>query len=386
MRRKQAIGLLVFSAVIFRSELALLLAALLLQLLLRRQMSLPALVPVLVLSLITALALSVPVDSYFWQRPVWPELEAFYYNAVLGSASNWGVSPWHYYFTSALPRLLLNPLALPLILLALAYPATRRPAASLVLPSLLYVALYSFLPHKESRFVFYVVPPLTAAAALGANVIASRRTKSLTYRLGFLLLVGSLIASAAAASGLLLLSSLNYPGGEALEQLRAVVQSDASAPPTVLVHADVLTCMTGLTLFGINRAGLPLALGLPPAPDLAPRPMLRFDRSEDSRELASPRFWAGLDYALLQDPAAALGSWDRLGVVYGFDGLELLTPADPDPAPRPRHRVLGLAARLARWKRTVRSLTGGWWLGPRMAPRIHIMKRLTQEPTRYATS
>ncbi|XP_044714897.1 alg9-like mannosyltransferase family domain-containing protein [Hirsutella rhossiliensis] len=393
VRRRQAIGLLVFATAIFRAELAILLAAVGLQLLASRQLALRSLVALVVGTLAVALAISVPLDSYLWQRPLWPELAAFYFNAVQGAASDWGVSPWHYYFSSALPRLLLNPLAVPLVLFALAHPGTRRQARLLAVPSLLFVAIYSLQPHKEARFVFYAVPPLTAAAALGANLVASRRAKSPAYALAALALALALVASCAASAAVLLVSSLNYPGGDALAQLNALVarSHDASAP-TLAVHADVLTCMTGLTLFGQNPHGLPLALARPsaladllppPAAAAASGPVFLFDKTEDSPLLDRLSFWETMDYALMEDPAAALGSWHVVGVVHGYDGIEVLKPGAA-----PRHHdagpVVGRGARVARLRDAVRGYTGGWWVGPRMSPRIHIMKRTRH--TRHAVS
>ncbi|RCI11644.1 hypothetical protein L249_7237 [Ophiocordyceps polyrhachis-furcata BCC 54312] len=409
IRQKQSVGILVLATAIFRSELAILLSVVGLWLLLRGHTTLRRLVVVVVVTLVAALLMSVPVDSYFWQKPLWPELWGFYFNVLLGSSSAWGVSPWHYYFSSALPRLLLNPLAIPLIVLALVQPGTRRQAVGLVVPSLLYVALYSLQPHKEVRFIFYVVPPLTAAAALGADFVSTRRTKSATHGLATLLLVLSVFATAAASVAMLLLSSLSYPGGDALSQLHDLVArsadsfpSSSSSPSTITVHADVLTCMTGLTLFGQNRDGLPLALGLPPPPPpphphpttttTTTTPLLLFDKTEDAPLLDRPSFWERMDYALMEDPAAALGNWQVIAAVLAYDGIEMLGPktssssSSPSPnPPQPPHRVVGLGARVIRLRESVRSLTGGRWLGPRMKPRIYIMRRVTRRP-RYATA
>lgn len=386
-RRAQAVALLAAAAAVLRAELALLLAAVGLQLVATRRMGARRLAGLVAGAGAGAVAVSAPLDSYLWQRPVWPELAAFHFNAVRGAASRWGVAPWHHYWTSALPRLLLNPLALPLVACALAAPATRRAAAAVALAPLLFVAAYSLQPHKEARFVLYAVPPLTAAAALAASRLAARRAASLAHAVAALAVAASLAASLAAALAMLLASSLNYPGGDALVQLRALVAARPGPPaPVLAVHADVLTCMTGLTLFGQNPDGLPLGLARDPA-DLAAAaaaataatgPVLLFDRTEDAPLLARPSFWQAFDYALVEDPAAALGpGWRVVGVVHGYDGVEVLAPR---AAPRyaaggPGPPVLGRALALGRLRDAVRRRTGGWWVGPRTAPRVHIMQR-----------
>lgn len=386
-RTKQSIGLLILSGIIFRSEIAILLFTTSLYLLAIRRISLRDLTIVGLGSSAIALAISVPIDSYFWQKPIWPELWGFYYNAVLGSSSNWGVSAWHYYFTEALPRLLLNPLVIPLIWLAVAQPGMAVPARGLVVPSLAYVAIYSIQPHKEARFICYVIPTFTAAAALGANFIFSRRSKSTIYAASSLLLALSVLTSFAASMGMLVLSSLNYPGGDALTQLYALVAKDNISSP-ITVHADVLTCMTGLTLFGQNLGGLPLALSSaaefaeaaarPGSASQPTTPVYFFDKTEKSVELGWPSFWAKHDYLLVEDPVLALGDWQTLGEVHGYDGIDVLKPGVPEPKAS-GHEVLGLGAQIAWLRQTVRRYTGGWWVGPRMSPRIRIMKQAKSE-------
>lgn len=382
VRRRQAIGLLVFATAIFRSELAILLAATGLLLLARSHLGLRELVVVFLAAFVTALGLSVPIDSYFWQKPLWPELAGFYYNAVLGSSSDWGVSPWHYYFTSALPRLLLNPLCFPLIGLALFQPGTSHRVQDLIIPSLVFITVYSIQPHKETRFIFYVVPPLTAAAAAGANFITSRRSKSLIYGLATIVLALSVLAAFASSTLMLLLSSLNYPGGDALTQLYTITTNITSPPPQLFVHADVLTCMTGLTLFGQNLYGPPPALDSSPA---SPSPVLFFDKTESDEDLDHPQFWSQFDYLLMEDPSLVRGTWDTIGQIHSYDGIEVLRPGqtaastESSPEEGTGHNVLGQGATVATVRDVVRKYTGGWWIGPRMSPRIHIMKQVRED-------
>ncbi|KAG5974185.1 hypothetical protein E4U55_000077 [Claviceps digitariae] len=378
-RQKQALSILTFSGVVFRSELAILLATTSLYLLLTRQLSPRDLAAVGLASLVGSLAVSVPIDSYFWQKPVWPELWGFYFNAVRGQSSSWGTSPWHYYFTSALPRLLLNPLALPLVAMSLLHPSLAPRTRALLAPCLGFIAIYSLQPHKETRFIFYTVPSLTLAAALAASFISSRVAKSLLYKLLSAAMLLSVLATLSASTAMLLLSSLNYPGGDALAQLYAHVGNYTAGPVTA--HADIPTCMTGLTLFNQNKQGLPLALmdfSLSHDMDASvlSAPVFLFDKTEHSEQLGWPSFWQKFDYALLEDPALAIGEWEVIGAVHGYSGIEVLRPGQqPESSRGKQHAVLGTGAWIAVLRDRVRRVTGGWWVGPRMAPRVHVLKR-----------
>lgn len=374
-RCKLAIALLTYATAVFRSELAILLTTTTLYLLVMRGMPLVTVIKSFLGSFIFALAGSVPLDSYFWQKPLWPELWGFYFNAVLGSSSDWGVSPWHYYFTNALPKLMINPLTLGVLIpTALAQPATRKPAATFLVPTILFVAIYSLQPHKEARFIFYAIPPLTAAAALGANYVFTRRAKSVVYSLASLVVVLSILGSFAISTGMLLMSSLNYPGGEALSALRSLVTNTESSLDlqTVLVHTDVLSCMTGVTLFGQHTYP-----PNDPKPD-ADEVTFVFDKTEKSSSLRNPAFWGKFDYLLVEDPDKAIGSWETVGVIEGFAGLEILKPGTSTESgvEGGEGQVLGRGAVLKQVRDAARGLTGGWWVGPRMEPRIKILKRL----------
>ncbi len=70
--------------------------------------------------------------------------------------------PFLWYFTSALPRALL----LPLLSIPWALFTDTRRAVRLVGPAVGFVLLYSFLPHKELRFIIYAVPLFNTVAAM----------------------------------------------------------------------------------------------------------------------------------------------------------------------------------------------------------------------------
>ncbi|KAB8303377.1 hypothetical protein EYC80_004806 [Monilinia laxa] len=431
-RPRVGIFLFVFAGVVFRSEIAILLFTQLVYLLVLSRISLKMVIPAGIQSAILALVVSVPIDSYFWQEPLWPELTGFYYNAIQGKSSEWGTSPIIHYFTSLLPRLLLNPLILLLLHpLALTLPATKHTSRDLIIPSLLFVATYSLQPHKESRFIIYAVPPLTAAASLSASYIWTRRSKSWLYTFGSLALVGSVALSFVASSAMLTISSLNYPGGDALSQLHAHILKDLSRSPrtqrtqarNISIHMDVLSCMTGITRFQ-QYPSLPLRF--PQAQNVT----LNYDKTENSPELGEAAFWMKFDYALMEEPGLAIGKWELLDTVFAYAGIEVLRPGDGSsfaerlegvykannvsvggegeaPSGEDVKRMeeggvgrvggnkegkgfLDLKTKLMfeemnnfgtynLLRDAGRLVTGGWWIGPKMEGKIRILKRIGDE-------
>jgi alpha-1,6-mannosyltransferase len=373
------------------------------------------------ISFIISLALSVPLDSFFWQRLLWPEFSSLLFNVYSGKSTEWGVSPWHSYFSSFLPKLLLNPLIIPLIAYSLYLPATRKLATGLAVPSLSFVALYSIQPHKEARFIIYVVPALLGAAALSANYIWTRRAKSLVYKIASIALLGSTALSAAASTGMLFISALNYPGGEALWLLHQLAAQDGKTGE-VNVHLDVLSCMTGVSRFMQDSPSPPIwgALPLPipvPTPSSSSssspvnankEPLVwHYDKTEDSPALLDPSFWSAFDYILTSSPSSVPGTWEVVRTVYGLAGMEILRPGQ-NVYTVDNSVILGRAKEALRLltnrafledvevkgqgsdevlmdevgiygilKETVRRfVTGGWWVGPRMEEKIWILKRV----------
>jgi len=315
---RRAIVILTVTGVIFRSELALLLGSHAFYLLIQRRISLDPLqdiIPSGLLGLLIGLAISLPIDSYFWQHfPTWPELSGFFYNAINGKATDWGISPFHFYFSSALPRLLFNPLTYYVCIpLAITIRPLRKPARDILLPNIFFIFLYSFQPHKEWRFIVYAVPPLLAVAAAGASWVWTRRAKSLAYRFLSLCLVASTLASFAASFAMLAISRLNYPGAEALNRLHTIADGKHK---TASVHMDTLSCMTGITRF----------LEKPVMQDVTPVTIWRYDKTEDVDKLLDPIFWQQFDYVLAESPERVIGKWEIEDTVDGYAGLMVLRP------------------------------------------------------------
>lgn len=445
--QKKAIYFFVLAGVIFRSEIALLLATQLGYLLVQSAISLRTIILSGLYSAGLALAITVPVDSYFWQKPIWPEFAGFYFNAIQGKSAEWGTSPFGYYFSHLLPRLLLNPL-IPIFLIPFSFilPSTKFQARNLVVPSILFIGVYSLQPHKESRFIIYVVPPLTAAASLSASYIWTRRSKNLLYRLASFLLAVSVLGSFVASTTMLLISSLNYPGGEALSQLHSYMRSHpdqlvrSEGTNTIRVHMDVLSCMTGITRFQQYDFDSPLDgnnisqkdLNLPYTEGRQMK--ILYDKTETEETLLLPAFWAQVDYALMEEPGKAIGAWEVIGTVYAYAGIEFLKPEyfggwggnlkefptvfddleeiyaannstiedrvrnsknvrmtiDEGVFSRGGKKIWNLAEfkkraatqELTRFgiynlvRDVVRSITGGYWVGPKMEPKIRILERL----------
>lgn len=388
--------LLTVAGIVFRSEIALLLAAHTLFLLFTKRIGIQReIIPAGIAGLLVGLTSTILVDSFFWQQfPLWPEFAAFKFNVISGQASAWGTNPWHFYFLNAGPRLLLNPFTyLVGIPLSLIYPSTRFASLQLLVPSLVFVAVYSIQPHKEWRFIVYIIPPLTASSALGASYIWTHRTKSLIYRLLSLCMILSTIAAFSLSSFVLLpASAANYPGAHALRLLHHS-HAHNSSQPEISVYLGNLACQTGVTRFvQIPSSSIAVEGHFPTSSD-GNSSIWKYDKTEDEHTKSSASFWEKFDYALVEpgsDDEKSLATsdspWEDADVVRGFAGVTVLRPNHTDDEKEHGQveekiveTVFGSGG-LRAWKVgggfIRRALTRGWWVDVRMEPKIKIMRRV----------
>lgn len=381
-RYKRALTILTATGVVFRSEIALLVATHTLYLLAfkRNYINLYEIITCGLLGLLIGLSLTIPIDSYFWFRfPLWPELSAFSFNILGGQASNWGTSPPHFYLTSALPRLLFNPFIHICLPFSISLSTLRPQVRDILIPNLAFVALYSFQPHKEWRFIIYIIPTLSAVASAGAAWIWNRRAKSLVYRVLTFCFVASSLGAFGASLIMLAVSRSNYPGAEALDHLHRLHSREGGSKGAVRVHMDTLTCMTGVTRF--LQIPLPSPQGLWGS-DSSAEVVWIYDKSEDAMQLLDPGFWEQFDYALAEQVETVIGKWEVVGTVEGYAGVAVVKPGEgtmkssdddvPDPF-RWQWSPTRWWELFENWAR--RWLTRGWWLRPRSEPTIRILRK-----------
>ncbi|EXJ57104.1 hypothetical protein A1O7_07448 [Cladophialophora yegresii CBS 114405] len=374
-RTRLALYLLTLAGIIFRAELALLLASQCAWLLVRTGGNVGSvisllrrvIVPAILTATVAGLLLTVSIDTYFWQsrKLLWPELAAFLANVFprdngLG-ASAWGTSPWHWYLTSALPRVVVNPLLLALVAWSFTQPGLATSNLDLLAPSAGYVAVYSALAHKETRFLFPVIPPLTTAIARTADFINQRRGRSerdrsrhrLSRALGIPLVVSTALTTLLSHAVFLPLSAQTYPGAHALSAVHSY--SLAYPPqPTIRVHMTNLALQTGVTRFlstpsftGPTSSSMSAQAGqagqagghdrpvfyLPgsadgriPALSSKRRTQWRYDKSDNQTKFLTPTFWAQFDYVVVEDPGRVVGRWDVVDKIPGLGRPRVLKP------------------------------------------------------------
>jgi alpha-1,6-mannosyltransferase len=301
-RDARAVLLLTASFVIFRCDTALLLAPVGAHMLFTRAFSLAGAVNWGARCVAACLAITIAIDTAMWAPPrlldarerdalydtlgqshsqkslwpgsegiMWPEGRVFWFNTYENRSHEWGTYPFSWYFTDALPRAI--GIWTPFVVFGA---ATNGKVRVVALVALSFVTTYSFLPHKELRFVFPALPLCDACAAVGVaetyrrlselrkmsektRLKTRRRTNATRRRALFwppppapLLGVALLLA---VATHVLFASAAyrNYPGGEAFAAMHAAEargERFASREKPTRVHVDVAAAQTGASRFG----------------------------------------------------------------------------------------------------------------------------------------
>ncbi|DBA87838.1 TPA: hypothetical protein ACH3X1_004835 [Trebouxia sp. C0004] len=220
---RRLVSLLAFATIVFRCDMLPLAGLVGLHMLLTKQLSIPAGLLTGAVAAAMSVCTTVLVDSWFWQRCLWPEGEVLWFNTAQNRSGEWGIMPFHWYFTSALPRALLG-----------AYP----------------LAVLGLLWEPRVRFLLPVLPVLNIASAAALARIWNNRYKQawLLPGLAACLLV---LGSTCATSVMLTVSRHNYPGGHALHELHKWQANNfTGSKGPFSVHIDVLPAMTGVSRFG----------------------------------------------------------------------------------------------------------------------------------------
>ncbi|KAL0215708.1 hypothetical protein P9112_007892 [Eukaryota sp. TZLM1-RC] len=182
------------------------------------------------LTSIIAITFSILIDSRFWLDVhyqnvlIWPEFGGFIFNAIQGKSIEWGTSPFHWYFTVAIPKLFsfwILILVFSPIFIRYFNPVLIR----LFVSSILFIIFYSFNSHKEVRFIFYIVPVFNIVIARSFQLIVDLLFKSYTFinLRRIKIFTFSLFFFACFSLSLLCcyVSMLNYPGYKAIKSFNS---------------------------------------------------------------------------------------------------------------------------------------------------------------------
>lgn len=223
---------------IFRSELVLLFSIFLFYDILSKKIQILETTKFILLAGIPIICATIFIDSIFWNKLEFPEAKVFWYNTFLNKSKDWGTSPFLWYFYSALPRALGTSIILTPV--GLYYSKEIR---SLLAACIIYIMFYSFLPHKELRFIIYVVPMFNLAAGLACREIWRRNF--LLANIMKICVIGHLFANLCLTILMIIVSSHNYPGGYAMQNLHKFTPTNTN----VSVYIGNLAAQTGVTRF-----------------------------------------------------------------------------------------------------------------------------------------
>ena len=191
---------------------------------------------------------SISIDSKHWDKEfLWPEWEVLSFNNPMGAnrSHEYGTKPFLWYAYSALPRMLL--IAYPLSVYG--FTQERRCRSAFTIASF-FVFAFSFLGHKELRFLFPVLPLFNFCGACGMHRLTLNRKKGKNVViLHAFAWVGILVSSAISIGVFANASIANYPGGEALAVFHEL-NPEHNTLGHVRIHIDDHCAQTGASRFG----------------------------------------------------------------------------------------------------------------------------------------
>lgn len=221
---------------------------------------------------LVGLITTLTIDSYFWGYWLIPELVSFKFNIISGKSADWGIEPWAAYFNKYIWQLFRPPIVLILMFpglmndpaddkisttsinkapnkkkIEVTHPA-KNSLRILFVSSLLFIIAMSFQPHKEWRFIIYVIPILTILAANGFSNIFIKWSASIFNKLLILTCIAFMLIGILLSAIMGYVSSFNYPGGDALLFVNKYINENNGQK--YLVHMDVASCMSGINRFG----------------------------------------------------------------------------------------------------------------------------------------
>ncbi|CDO93108.1 unnamed protein product [Kluyveromyces dobzhanskii CBS 2104] len=302
---KWSIILLSFTAIVFRLEIAALTIGVALGAFFYGKISILSILRTGFIGAGIGLFLSVQVDSYFWDRLTVPEIESFIFNVIGGESAKWGTQPFFSYLTGYLPMMFIPPTVL--LINHLGFKMGPISFRVVGIAAYFHVLVLSLQPHKEWRFIIYANPPITLLGATAAAYLYKNiDNKSVTgVAIRFALLLTPLL-SLIISVGFSYISTMNYPGGTALEQFNEIAKSQNITD--AVIHLDVPVCMTGATLFG----------------QLDDSWNITYDKTEDNT-MASK--WPSFDYLITPVSNSSLlpiengTKWELISQTQAFGGI-----------------------------------------------------------------
>lgn len=126
-----------------------------------------------IVSVITAVTVNFWIDFYYYGEPVLPLFKFLEFNIVQSLSQFYGISPWHYYIVQGIPILLIA--YLPITVMELYKSKTSIISQTIFI----FITLYSFLAHKEVRFIYPLLPLLHLLFAKGVLRIEKRKINKL---------------------------------------------------------------------------------------------------------------------------------------------------------------------------------------------------------------